>query len=170
MDGLVIKLCPTLKTPWTIACQAPLSMGFSRQEYWSGLPFLTPGVLPNPETEHCLLHCRKILYHLSYQESPQCPSCNLNHLTGKKKRKKQTNHFIENDHQIEKAPPTKASSIVQKRKWFPVFLVRETKGQSNSKSAPTKEIKWKHPNSFQVKPPVHCHYLHGCSGSVSGKS
>ena len=33
---------------WTIANQAPLSMGFSRQEYWSGLPFPTPGDLPNP--------------------------------------------------------------------------------------------------------------------------
>ena len=32
-------------TPWTIACQAPLSMGFSRQEYWSGLPFPSPGDL-----------------------------------------------------------------------------------------------------------------------------
>ena len=38
-------------TPWTIACQAPLSMGFSRQEYWSGLPFPSPGDLPNPGTE-----------------------------------------------------------------------------------------------------------------------
>ena len=37
--GLVAKSCPTLVTPWTVACQAPLSMGFSRQEYWSGLPF-----------------------------------------------------------------------------------------------------------------------------------
>ena len=35
-------------TPWTIAYQAPLSMGFSRQEYWSGLPFPSPGDLPNP--------------------------------------------------------------------------------------------------------------------------
>ena len=35
-------------TPWTVACQAPLSMGFSRQEYWSGLPFSPPGDLPNP--------------------------------------------------------------------------------------------------------------------------
>ena len=35
-------------TPWTVTCQAPLSMGFSRQEYWSGLPFPTPGDLPNP--------------------------------------------------------------------------------------------------------------------------
>ena len=38
-------------TLWTIACQAPLSMGFSRQEYWSRLPFPSPGDLPNPETE-----------------------------------------------------------------------------------------------------------------------
>ena len=35
-------------TPWTIVHQAPLSMGFSRQEYWSGLPFLSPGDLPKP--------------------------------------------------------------------------------------------------------------------------
>ena len=38
-------------TPWTIACQAPLSMGFSRQEYWSGLTFPSPGDLPNPGNE-----------------------------------------------------------------------------------------------------------------------
>ena len=38
-------------TPWTIACQAPLFMGFSRQEYWSGLPFPSPENLPNPGTE-----------------------------------------------------------------------------------------------------------------------
>ena len=35
-------------TSWTVAHQAPLSMGFSRQEYWSGLPFLPPGDLPEP--------------------------------------------------------------------------------------------------------------------------
>ena len=35
-------------TPWTVAYQAFLSMGFSRQEYWSGLPFPSPGDLPNP--------------------------------------------------------------------------------------------------------------------------
>ena len=35
-------------TPWTVALQAPLSMGFSRQEYWSGLPFSSPGDLSNP--------------------------------------------------------------------------------------------------------------------------
>ena len=35
-------------TPWTVACQAPPSMEFSRQEYWSGLPFPSPGDLPNP--------------------------------------------------------------------------------------------------------------------------
>ena len=38
-------------TPWTIAHQASLSMGFSRQEYWSGLPFRSPGNLPNPGIE-----------------------------------------------------------------------------------------------------------------------
>ena len=38
-------------TQWTVACQAPLSMGFSRQENWSGLSFPSPGDLPNPEIE-----------------------------------------------------------------------------------------------------------------------
>ena len=38
-------------TPWMVAYQAPLSTGFSRQEYWSGLPFPSPGDLPNPGIE-----------------------------------------------------------------------------------------------------------------------
>ena len=38
-------------TPWTVACQDPPSMGFSRQEYWSGLPFPSPGDLPDPGIE-----------------------------------------------------------------------------------------------------------------------
>ena len=38
-------------TPWTVAHQAPPSMGFSRQEYWSGVPLLSPGDLPNPGIE-----------------------------------------------------------------------------------------------------------------------
>ena len=49
--GLVAKSCPTLVTPWTVACQAPLSMGFSGEEYWSGLPFPSPGNIPNPGIE-----------------------------------------------------------------------------------------------------------------------
>ena len=40
-----------LVTPWTVAHQTPLSLGFSRQGYWSGLPCLPPGDLPNPGTE-----------------------------------------------------------------------------------------------------------------------
>ena len=40
---VVAKLCLTLVTPWTVACQTPLSMEFPRQEYWSGLPFPSPG-------------------------------------------------------------------------------------------------------------------------------
>ena len=51
ISGLVVKLCPTPTTPWTVACRAPLSMGFSRQEYWSGLPFPSPGDLPDPGIE-----------------------------------------------------------------------------------------------------------------------
>ena len=49
--GLVTKLCRTLGTPWTVAHQARLSMGFSRQEYWNGLPFPFPGDHPQSGTE-----------------------------------------------------------------------------------------------------------------------
>ena len=98
-------------TPWTVACQVPLSIGFSRQEYWIGLPCPPPGDLPNPgiksrspglqvasllsepprkpkstgvgslsllqgifptqESKWGHLHCRQILYQLSYQGSPR---------------------------------------------------------------------------------------------------
>ena len=71
---LFVCLCYSLShvqlfaTPWTVACQAPLSTGFSRQEYWSGLPlFHFPGDLPDTEIESCLPHHMKILYHLSHQ-------------------------------------------------------------------------------------------------------
>ena len=47
----VDKSCPTLWPPWPLACQAPLSMGFPRQGYWSGLSFPSPGVFPNPGTK-----------------------------------------------------------------------------------------------------------------------
>ena len=45
---LVAQSCLTLQPHRTVAPQAPLSMGFSRQEYWSGLPFPPPGDLPHP--------------------------------------------------------------------------------------------------------------------------
>ena len=67
--GLVAKLCPTLETSWTHgAHQAPLSMGFSRQEYWSGLPFPSPGVLPNPgrELRSPALQAESLLTELQY--------------------------------------------------------------------------------------------------------
>ena len=46
--GLVTESCPTLAISWTVACQAPLSMGISRRESWSGLPFPSPKDLPHP--------------------------------------------------------------------------------------------------------------------------
>ena len=57
-------------TAWTIAHQAPLSMGFPRQEYWSGLPFPTPGTLPDPGILHWWEG--QILYHWATKEAP-CP-------------------------------------------------------------------------------------------------
>ena len=49
--GLVTKSCLTFVTPWTIAGKVPLSMRFSRKEYWSGLPFPSPGNLLDPGIE-----------------------------------------------------------------------------------------------------------------------
>ena len=48
-------------------------MEFSRQEYWSALPFPSPGDLPNPGSNVGLLQCRQTLYHLSHQGSPVKP-------------------------------------------------------------------------------------------------
>ena len=50
-ESEVAQLCPNLCDPWTVAHQAPPSMGFSRQGYWSGLPFPSPGDLADPGIE-----------------------------------------------------------------------------------------------------------------------
>ena len=63
--GLVTTSCLTLETSWTVACQAPLSMGFSRQEYRSGLPFPSPGDLPDPGIKPGSPALQAILYWLS---------------------------------------------------------------------------------------------------------
>ena len=55
-------------TPWTVDCQAPLSIGFLRQEYWRGLPFPSPGDLSNPGIEPTLGSLP-----LSHQASPELP-------------------------------------------------------------------------------------------------
>ena len=70
-------LCPNcfsclslFATPWTVVHQAPLSMGSSRQEYWSVLPCLPPGNLPAQGSNSGLLQCRQILYHWATWEAP----------------------------------------------------------------------------------------------------
>ena len=67
--GLATKLCPTLAIPWTIACQASLSMGFSPENTGVGCHFLLQRIFPTQESNWSLLHCRQILYRLSYKES-----------------------------------------------------------------------------------------------------
>ena len=57
-------------TPWTVARQAPLSMGFFRQEYWSGCHALLQGIFPIQGSNPDLPHGRRILYCLSHQRSP----------------------------------------------------------------------------------------------------
>ena len=65
---------PRFVTPWTVACQASLSMGFPRQEYWSGLPFPLPGDLPDSGCHLgllCLLHWQADSLPLYDPESPK---------------------------------------------------------------------------------------------------
>ena len=73
-------------TPWTVACQAPPSMEFSRQEYWSGLPLPSPGNLPNPGTEpgYSMIYIHLCIYHPMklfqskygiFLSLPKVPSC-----------------------------------------------------------------------------------------------
>ena len=59
--------------PWTVARQPPLSTGFFRQEYWSGLPFPIQGDVPHQGSNLGLLYCRWILYYLNHQGSPLAP-------------------------------------------------------------------------------------------------
>ena len=69
-------------TPWTVAHQGPLSVGFSRQEYWSGLPCPSPGDLPDPGSHPGLLHCKQILSSEARARILPCP-CLPGHPTGK---------------------------------------------------------------------------------------
>ena len=69
--GLVAKACPTLVTPWTVACQAPLSMRILQARILEWLTLPSPENIPNPGTESGLLHCRQILYRLSDKGRPK---------------------------------------------------------------------------------------------------
>ena len=69
-ESLVMLGVSNSATLWTVARQAPLSMGLSRQEYWRELPFQSPGDLPNPGINPDFLPCRQILYHLNHQGNP----------------------------------------------------------------------------------------------------
>ena len=67
---LVSKSCLTLGTLWKEEPGRLESLGFSRQEYWSGLPFPSSGIFPANESNPGFIHCRWILYQLSYKGSP----------------------------------------------------------------------------------------------------
>ena len=77
MCVLVAPLFPVLCDPM-VSRQAPLSMGFPRQEYWNGLPFPSPGDLLDPGIKHSLLHCGQILYSLGHlYDIVITPRCNV---------------------------------------------------------------------------------------------
>ena len=73
-DSVVVHLLSRVQlcvTSWTVALQAPLSMGFPSQEYWSGLPFPPPGDLPDPEIEPKSPALQADSFALSCQGSPK---------------------------------------------------------------------------------------------------
>ena len=76
---LVAQSCLTLVTPWTVTCQAPLSMGLPRQEYWGGLPFPSPGHFPNSGIEPASLALEGIFF---TTEPPGKPIFRLKTITG----------------------------------------------------------------------------------------
>ena len=87
---IVAKLCPTLfAIPWTTACKAPLSVGFPREEYWSGLPFPSPEDLPDRGIEPMspvwqvdslpLNHLRSLTFHFGHPHIDGYNSYNLCH-------------------------------------------------------------------------------------------
>ena len=68
---LIAQLCQLFPTPWTVAHQAPLSMGFSRKNAGVGSLSLLQGIFPTQGLNPGLLHCRQIPYHLNHQASPR---------------------------------------------------------------------------------------------------
>ena len=72
-DGLVTKLCPTLVTPWTIACQAPVSMGFHRKNTRAGCHFLLQGIFSTQGSNPCLLHWQADSLPLSHRVAQTLP-------------------------------------------------------------------------------------------------
>ena len=79
MDRCVLSHVLLFVTPWTVASQVLLSMGFSKQEYWSRLPFPTPGDLPDPEIEPMSLASPALADGLFTAEPPgkQISKCNI---------------------------------------------------------------------------------------------
>ena len=76
-------------TPWTVACQVPLSVEFSRQEYWSGLSFTTPEDLPDPEIKPVSPTSPALSGRFFTTELPgKATECKHDHKSQKKKKKK----------------------------------------------------------------------------------
>ena len=70
MQPQLVSRVQLFVTLWTVACQAPLSMEFSRQEYWSGVPFPSPGDLPDPGIEPRSSALQADFHRLNHQGSP----------------------------------------------------------------------------------------------------
>ena len=108
-------------TPWTAAHQAPLSIGFSRQEYWSRLPFPSPGKCSWPRNQICVscISCigRWVLYQLSHRGSPKVPWPLLNHTTGITEKGRSSTHPFQSLFSV--LPHTHCFRLSSRELWVP---------------------------------------------------
>ena len=83
---IVTVVSDSFATPWTVACQALLSMGFSRQEYWNGLPFPSPGASSWPRDWTCVFYIERwVLYHWATGEAQPMQNLDINAWPGRKR-------------------------------------------------------------------------------------
>ena len=126
---LVTKSFSTFETPWTAACQAPLSMGFFKQEYCSGLPFPLPEDRPNPgiqPTSQTRIFCIAGGFFTAEPPGKPCPW-----------RQRRTRYWASLVAQLIKNPPAMQETPVRfrkipwRREWLctPAFLPRKLHGQ-----------------------------------------
>ena len=105
-------------TPWTVAYQAPPSMGFSRQECWSGLPFPSPGDLPNPGIE------------------PRSPALQADALQAAREKQQVT----DKGNPICLTADLSAETLQARREWQDIFKVLKAKKSTTKITLPGKDL------------------------------
>ena len=134
--GLVVKLCLTFVIPWTVACQARLSIVFPRQEYRSELPFPSPGDLPDPGIEPMSPALQADSLPLSHRGSPTTLSL---HTSNTHSKPGHTLHCFWHIHMFSESVPavTSLHSPVNTLSILQVAFSRSLPGSPQTKGAPS---------------------------------